>query len=117
MLRTVSVLSWWFGLLIAFASVGAQIPMSAEPIDYWACRSAGTVRTVSVDSVKESDFSCITTYSKNGVEQVVGRGTWMVSCQKIAENILQNLKSAQWKCSNYSGKVKVYDAQTDSISE
>ena len=69
------------------------------------CRNQKVVRTIRIEQIKsEADQSgqCVTTYTKAGVDKEVGRGSNYSSCERVMENIKNNLESANWKCKGIS---------------
>ena len=60
------------------------------------CKNHHTVRTIRVNSSDEG--GCTTVYTKEGVDRVVGSGSYKQSCLTFLENIKTNLEQAAWKC-------------------
>jgi hypothetical protein len=79
----------------------ADINTSKEdtPI-YLICKIRTLVRTLRVQ--KKPQGKCISTYTKNGVDQIVGRSTSIAQCSKVLTNIRENLEKANWKCKDIS---------------
>lgn len=109
----VHLLDWNYPVAsVSLISIARADETSKErPSSYWTCSSASHVRSIAVWDRRaqnsSADYSCYTVYTKAGVDDVVGRGTWLDSCQKIADNIVRNLKNAGWRCRSLTGRAKV----------
>lgn len=64
------------------------------------CKNKSFVRTIRVE--KNQQNLCETTYTKAGVDKVIGSGLQTDSCVKILENVKTNLEGAGWKCKDIS---------------
>ena len=62
---------------------------------YVMCKNKAVVRTIRIESKKNH---CQTTYSKDGVETVVGRSGTAELCHEVFRKIKDNLEKADWKC-------------------
>jgi hypothetical protein len=72
---------------------------AARPETYVLCKSSGIVRTIRVENGQQG---CQTTYTKSGVDKVVGQSRSIRSCQGFLANIRDNLENAKWKCRDIS---------------
>lgn len=97
--------------LIMGATVNAQTPPVATPSSsesasskndpvYLICKNKKLVRTLRVS--KKSNGGCSATYTKEGVDQVVGNSWALDRCSRIIVNIKDNLEKADWKCKDIS---------------
>ena len=103
------VLSWIFsGPSIGFASplifassLLVGFPASAleqKPLAYVLCKNGGSVRPIHITPGGHPDIECKVSYSKVGVEQVVGQSRSLAGCKSILKNIQNNLEASNWKC-------------------
>lgn len=69
-----------------------------EAKSYVMCRSHRVVRTIKMETSHAPQKQCLTTYTKFGVDKIVGRGVNEASCLRILKNIKGNLEAANWKC-------------------
>jgi hypothetical protein len=67
---------------------------------YYLCKLNNIVRTVRVNA--DQDGACEATYTKEGVDKVVGKSTTAERCYKVISNIKENLEKAAWKCKDIS---------------
>jgi hypothetical protein len=77
---------------------------------YILCEKNSVVRTVRVENKKNG--GCITKYSKEGIEQVIGESWSSSKCRSYLKNVRHNLGSADWKCRDIS-KARVSSASDD----
>lgn len=71
-----------------------------KPLKYVLCKNnQKTVRTIRITPEK-SDASCKVTYSKTGVDEVVGQSRSVSDCKTILQKIQDNLASSDWNCKN-----------------
>lgn len=75
----------------------ALAPETTEPVAYVLCRNRSTVRTIRVEFDDKTKLF-VTTYTKNGLDKVVGKAQNKASCTNVLENIRGNLEKASWKC-------------------
>jgi len=67
---------------------------------YLICKNKAVVRTLRVS--KKANGGCLATYTKDGVDQVVGNSWTIEKCAKVIGNIRENLEKANWKCKDIS---------------
>jgi|SRR6185312_8798468 len=67
---------------------------------YYLCKLNNVVRTMRVNA--EKDGACEATYTKEGVDKVVGKSATIARCFKVISNIKENLEKATWKCKDIS---------------
>jgi hypothetical protein len=83
---------WLVGLIAAGIPTASR---AGQPDTYILCKSVGWVRTIRVDAV---DQGCQTTYTKAGVDRVVGQSKSLRSCRSFLSNIRSNLEKNKWGC-------------------
>lgn len=90
------------GVLPVFAEppVEAGVQAIAESkSNYLMCKNSNVVRTLRIERVGRS---CRTTYTKDGVDAVVGKSGDPGLCREVFEKIRENLEKASWKCKDIS---------------
>ena len=72
-----------------------KLNTSSSDVNYIMCRNGKEVRTIRVE---KKGRGCRALYTKNGVDQVVGKSATSEICQKVAGRIKVNLENGDWKC-------------------
>lgn len=86
-------------ILILVSSLAyAQNISAAKPSSFVMCRNKKIVRTLRVESGGDDGVACTTTYTKAGIDKVVGTGKFEPSCQNFLTNVRKNLEEAGWVC-------------------
>lgn len=75
-------------------------PSLEKDVTYLICKNKTAVRTLRVQTRKNG--TCFTTYTKNGVDQIVSSSKESQTCTKVLGNIRENLEKASWKCKDIS---------------
>ena len=71
-------------------------PAAAKEKSYFAlCKNGKAVRTIRIDL---NGSSCVATYTKEGVDQVVGKSGTSAICHEVFDKIRTNLEAGNWKC-------------------
>ena len=100
--------------LCAFVLVGISIVANAaedqKASAFVLCKNQKNVRTIRVMPDQKQD-NCTITYSREGVDEVVGSNRSISSCKSILKNIQENLESSKWSCRS------VQSAQVTTSSE
>lgn len=73
---------------------------SDKPGTYYLCKLNNVVRTMRITTDKNG--VCEATYTKEGVDKVVGKSGTADRCIKVISNIKENLEKAAWKCKDIS---------------
>lgn len=84
----------------ALPAVPTNITPDAKDATYLICKNKTVVRTLRVS--KKPNGGCMATYTKDGVDQVVGNSWTTERCAKVIGNIRENLEKANWKCKDIS---------------
>ncbi len=88
--------------LAAFALVcGTSMVHAADqkPLKYVLCKNnQKVVRTIRITPENTATANCRVTYSKTGLDEVVGQSRSMNDCKTILQNIQDNLASSEWNC-------------------
>jgi hypothetical protein len=74
---------------------------TAKDATYLICKNRAVVRTLRV-SQQGKGGGCVATYTKDGVDQIVGHSWAIERCAKVIGNIRENLEKAKWKCKDIS---------------
>jgi hypothetical protein len=88
-----------FTALTGFAG-SAQASVDQKASAFVLCKNKKDVRTIRILPDGAKADNCSITYSKGGVEEVVGSNRAMATCKSIAKNIQFNLESSKWSCRN-----------------
>ena len=87
-------------LVLVSSMTFAQDLSAAKPSAFVMCRNKKIVRTLRIEAGGSEGAACSTTYTKAGVDRVIGTGQFEVSCKKFLNNVRGNLEEAGWKCRN-----------------
>lgn len=103
------IVGQFFSLYSQAEEVSAQsttsvAPPSASPSigntpTYFMCKINSAVRTLRVSFKGER---CWATYTKEGVDSIVGRSNTPDVCHDVIANIRKNLEAGNWKCKDIS---------------
>lgn len=94
-----SFISFVFVALLA-SNAGAAVAQKASA--FVLCKNKKDVRTIRVLPDAGKNENCTITYTKGGVEEIVGSNRSMNTCMSIMKNIQFNLESSKWSCRNVS---------------
>lgn len=76
--------------------------LAKKEIKYILCKNKGNVRTIQVKRDNLTNSPCVTIYTKDGIDQVMGTSLSSEICKNILLNIQNNLQKAQWVCKDVS---------------
>ena len=79
--------------------------VSAGGLSYIMCRQQKDVRTIRVSSASRG--SCVTTYTKEGLDQEIARSSRKDLCAEVLTKVKANLEKANWKCKDISNRSSV----------
>ncbi|MEK7357212.1 MAG: hypothetical protein AAB250_12235 [Bdellovibrionota bacterium] len=65
------------------------------------CKNKKDVRTIRVNSDSKKE-NCTTTYSKGGVDEVVGMNRNVQACRSILDSVRSNLENSNYNCRDVS---------------
>ena len=86
-------------VLIAVAYVaGASVEQKTSA--FVLCKHKKDVRTIRVVNDGSRAENCTISYTKGGVEEIVGSNRSISSCKSILKNIQTNLEGSNWSCRN-----------------
>lgn len=86
-------------LLFALSSLPAHAGVEQKATQFVLCKSPNKeVRTIRILPESASPSNCTISYSKNGVEEVMGTNRALGTCQSILKNIQSNLENGNWSC-------------------
>lgn len=94
-----------FGL--AIAETPKYVPPANTLVDlkYVMCKNSKTVRTIRISQPQKDIDQCMVTYTKAGVDRVVGSGSSRIGCFEILNNIRINLEKSHWQCKDISSSI------------
>ncbi|MCB0392084.1 MAG: hypothetical protein KDD58_12385 [Bdellovibrionales bacterium] len=81
---------------------------SEKLYEFYLCSNKKVVRSLRIELLEDS--SCQTTYSKAGIDKVIGSGMHIESCQKFLNNVKGNLEAVGWECRKIDS-VNISEAQ------
>lgn len=85
--------------VLTLVGFGAHAGSEQKAVAFVLCKNQKDVRTIRV--LPQSKDNCTVTYSKGGVEEVVGANRSVQTCRSILKSVQVNLESSrQWKCRN-----------------
>jgi hypothetical protein len=88
---------FFVGILVAGNVAFAGVDQKAST--FVLCKNNKTVRTIRVSPENQS---CKVTYSKQGIDEVVGTNRSLTSCKSLVANIKSNLEASKWNCREVS---------------
>lgn len=71
----------------------------AEYLTNFLCKSGKEVRSIKIE---KSGSGCVATYTKTGVDQVVGKSSVENNCSEVVNKIKSNLEKGNWSCKDIS---------------
>lgn len=92
-------IAWLVVLILASAVSRAGTEQRATA--FVLCKNQKNVRTIRIMSGQNSgqnDSNCSISYTKGGVDEVVGANRSLSTCRSILKSIQMNLGSAGWSC-------------------
>lgn len=112
-MRKASLLTFLIPLIGWASHAGLRAPMQAVETDastsaatedvpkvkYYLCKLGRQVRSLRIDI---NDSGCKAYYTKQGVDQEVGKSTDRDLCYKVTNRIRKNLETGDWKCRDVS---------------
>lgn len=104
----INVLDKLLGMLMIQAlMISFALPAYAEQKvrKYVLCKNGKTVRTIRIEPNPKDNSSWVTTYTKNGVDTVVGEGRNPASCDGVLERVQKTLETNSWKCKDMQNAV------------
>jgi len=90
-----------FYTMILFWGICGFAEAAIEKPSFIMCKNKKIIRTVRVEPTMDPK-GCITTYTKAGIDRVVGTGIHIRSCVNFLNNIKTNLEKANWNCRDIS---------------
>lgn len=109
MAKMVALNSLAAGVLIFLSvAVSARAALEQKAQAFVLCKSQKEVRTIRIlpdPSAKQPSGGCTITYSKGGIEEVMGVNRSLRNCQSILQGIQANLEASKWSCRNIHAAV------------
>lgn len=97
---TVLALTLFIATPVLAVNAAAVDTTADDGTTYLMCKNKTVVRTVRIS--KKSSGGCQTTYTKEGIDQIVSESWIQDRCEKVLNNIKENLEKASWKCKDIS---------------
>ncbi|MES2855154.1 MAG: hypothetical protein V4692_04790 [Bdellovibrionota bacterium] len=85
------------GILVVGNMAFAGVDQKASA--FVLCKNNKSVRTI---RVTPDEQNCKVTYSKSGVDEVVGSNSSLATCKSYVKNIKVNLEASKWNCRDVS---------------
>ncbi len=85
--------------LASFAETQPAANEDAPKVTYYLCKLGRQVRSLRVDI---SNSGCKAYYTKQGVDQEVGKSGEKDLCFRVTNRIRKNLEGGDWKCQDVS---------------
>ncbi len=98
-LKYIFFVGLFFEPLRSFSQLATAAAADANVQSHFLCRRPPEVRSV---SVIKSKGLFQTLYIRDGQPKVVASGQYQKTCSDVQANIVRNLESSGWKCSNVS---------------
>lgn len=76
------------------------------------CRKDKAVRTLRVEKDHRDNVGWITTYSKGGIEEIIGEGLNPASCEDVMVRVQKTIEGVGWKCREVQSVGIVRNTQT-----
>jgi predicted transcriptional regulator len=84
------------------STIVAEAGVDQKASAFVLCKNQKSVRTIRVTPDQQVKDSCSITYTKGGVEELVGSNRSMTACKSILQKIRSNLETSRWDCRNVS---------------
>lgn len=97
------------GAVLGF-SVVSRAETDQKAAAFVLCKNKKDVRTIRVTSDSKS-ANCTTTYSKGGVDEVVGMNRSVDACRSILDSVRSNLENSNYNCRNVSNATTTTSAE------
>ena len=94
------------GLFAPLQTYAQESGATTEQSSYWLCQLNQVVRSIRVD--RQQNGNCVTVYTKEGLDEVVGRSSTVKTCEDVADNIYKNLLKASWQCKDIRARVSSF---------
>lgn len=88
-------------------SVGAGAAVDQKANSYVLCKNQKNVRTIRVTNDEKQKGSCVVTYSKAGIDEIVGTNRNLEGCKSVLKGIQNNLEASKWNCRNVEASLTV----------
>ena len=72
---------------------------SGAGASYLLCKSGSTVRTIRVE---QKGIVCRSIYTKEGVDQILGKSSKPGACAEVISKVRHTLENAKWTCRDIS---------------
>lgn len=107
-----------YTILMSFIAITLLMPalaLSEQPKKFVICKNGKAVRTLRIEKDPSGQKNCVTTYTKNGKDEVVGEALNPNSCEDVLSRVQKTLETNAWKCKAYQSSY-IY-RETAAVSE
>jgi hypothetical protein len=87
---------------LSLVSVVSSAGIDQKAAAYVLCKNQKNVRTIRVTTDPNQNDVCSITYTKGGLDEVVGANRNLSACKSILQSIRANLEDSNWNCRNIS---------------
>ncbi len=101
-------------MLIFFGFHGASAAVDQKASAFVLCKNQKNVRTIKIlpngmaaqkPAAQKPPAGCAVSYSKGGVDEVVGTNRSLDTCKSILKSIQYNLETSKWSCRSVQSAV------------
>ena len=85
-------------LLVVLYTSNSVASVEKKARSFVLCKNQKNIRTIRITSDEKEHDGCIITYSKSGIDEIVGGSHSMSSCKTVLKNIQTNLETSHWAC-------------------
>ena len=100
--------------LLSFNVKSQQI----ETKEFWLCsqeRATGVqVRSLRIHRFPENN-KCLSLYARSGEDSVIAKGKWFGFCQKMVNQVKENLQNHFWDCKKFPSALFFYSEKQKSV--
>jgi predicted transcriptional regulator len=101
-----------FALVLGFTLTSVPTFGAEQKVmQYVMCKNQKTVRTIRITPEQAEPNDCQVTYSKSGVDEVVGQSRSITACKSILRNIQDNLESSNFNCKKVESATVSYSSE------
>ncbi len=88
------------GLLFLAIGISAHASLDQKASAFVLCKNQKNVRTIRITPDEAEKRGCTVTYSKSGVDEIVGGNRSYDACKSVLHSIQLTLEASRWNCRN-----------------